>query len=127
MGAEDVLKDGLEIEKGAGAGTLRVLLSNSSAQLEGSVKEDGKPLVGSRVRLDPDPETAYNRERVRSTSTDQSGHFSFTGVPPGQYKIIAKLSVAEGAKPVASDAQAITLSEHEHKAIELTIAPPQTQ
>ena len=127
MGAENVLKDGLQIEKGQGAGTLQVLVSNTSAGLEGSVKQDGKPLVGARVRLNPDPETAHNRERMRSTSTDQAGHFSLNGIAPGQYKIVAKLTTPEGAKLATSDAQAITLSEHDHKTIELTIAAPQAQ
>jgi protocatechuate 3,4-dioxygenase beta subunit len=125
VGADDILNDGLQVEKGEGAGTIQVLVSNSTAQLEGSVKQDDKPLVGARVRLTPDPETPYNRVRGRSTSTDQSGHFSFVGIAPGQYKVIAKTAVAQGAKPAVSDSQAVSVSEHDHKSIELTVVPPQ--
>jgi hypothetical protein len=127
MGPDDILADGLQIEKGQGGGTIQVVVSNSSAQLEGSVKEDGNVLVGARVRLKPDPETTFNRLRARSTSTDQSGRFAFTGVAPGQYQVVAKSSVNEGAAPVISESQLVNLSEHDYKNIELTVIPPQPQ
>jgi protocatechuate 3,4-dioxygenase beta subunit len=127
MGPDDILTSGLQIEKEQGGGTIQVLMSNSSADLEGSITQDGKALVGARVRLTPDPETAYNRVHARSTSTDQSGRFSFDGVAPGQYRVAAKSSIAEGTKSAVSDPQVISLSEHERKTIELMVVPPQTE
>jgi protocatechuate 3,4-dioxygenase beta subunit len=127
MGSDDILADGLQIEKGQGGGAIQVVVSNSSAQLEGSVKKDGIALVGARVRLKPDPETAFNRLRARSTSTDQSGRFAFTGVAPGQYRVLAKSSVNEGAAPVIAESQLVNLSEHDYKTIELTVIPLQPQ
>lgn len=84
-------------------------------------------MVGVRVRITADPETPYTRLRSRSTSTDQSGHFSFIGIAPGQYRVIAKTTGPVGANLSASDPQVINVSEHEHKTIELTVRPPQTQ
>jgi protocatechuate 3,4-dioxygenase beta subunit len=125
LGATDVLTKGLEVEKGETVGTVQVVLSKGGAQVEGLVKQDDKPLIGARVRMTPDPETPYNSLRSGSTSTDQSGRFSFPAIAPGQYRIVAKTTGPNGASTVASDPQVINISEHEHKSIELTIAPPQ--
>jgi len=127
LGAADILAKGLEVEKGASGGMIQVVLSKGGTQLEGSVKQDDKPMVGVRVRITADPETPYTRLRSRSTSTDQSGHFSFIGIAPGQYRVIAKTTGPVGANLSASDPQVINVSEHEHKTIELTVRPPQTQ
>ena len=127
LGGADILTKGLEVEKGESGGTIQVVLSKGGAQLEGSVKQDAKPMVGVRVRITPDPETRYNRLRSRSTSTDQGGRFSFIGIAPGQYRAIAKSTGPAGANRSASAPQIINVSEHEHKTVELTVAPPQTQ
>jgi hypothetical protein len=83
-------------------------------------------MIGARVRIIPDPETRYNRLRTRTANTDQSGRFSLIGVAPGQYRVIAKASGPNGEDTVASDPKSISLSEHDHKTIGLTVAPPQT-
>jgi len=127
MGQDNILDDGLLIERGQARNTIQVVLSNSSAELDGSVNEDGHALIGARVHLTPDPETAYNRIRMRSTTTDQNGRFTFSGIAPGRYKVLAKSSDTQGAKPAVSDSHEVSLSEREHKTIALTVLPPQTQ
>jgi 5-hydroxyisourate hydrolase-like protein (transthyretin family) len=125
LGSDDLLENGLQVEKGkGGGGTIQVVVGNSGAKLAGSVTQDDKPLIGARVRLIPDPETRYNRLRSRTTNTDQSGRFSFIGIAPGQYRVIAKGSDRENAG--ASDPKSVSLSERDHKTIELTVASPQT-
>ncbi len=79
-------------------------------------------MIGARVRITPDPETRYNRLRTRTANTDQSGHFSFIGIAPGQYRVIAKVSDPD---VVTSDPKSVNLAEHDHKTIELTVASPQ--
>ena len=123
----DILTKGLEVEKGNTGGDIQVVLSKGGAQLEGSVQEDDKPMVGARVRLIPDPETPYNRFRAQRTNTDQVGRFSFIGIAPGRYKVLAKSSVAEGIQAAISDPQIISLSDRERKRLQLTLAPSQTQ
>jgi hypothetical protein len=126
LGATDILANGLEVEKGKGGGTIQVVVSNGGAELAGLVTQDDKLMIGARVRIIPDPETRYNRLRTRSANTDQSGRFSLIGVAPGQYRVIAKASGPNGEDTVASDPKSISLSEHDHKTIGLTVAPPQT-
>ena len=120
-GRQDVLNNGLEVDSEKGFGLLQVVLSNSGAHLEGTVTQDEAPVVGVRVRVTPVPETAYNKMRAQSTTTDQSGHFTFSAVGPGKYKVVAKTTAQDGAKPAASDPQSVSLSENEHKEIALTL------
>jgi hypothetical protein len=127
LGTDDILSTGLEVEKGESGGTIQVVVSNSGAELAGSVTQDDKPMIGARVRITPDPETPYNRFRSRTANTDQGGRFSFIGVAPGQYRVIAKASGPHPGDAVASEPERVSVSEHDHKSIELTVAPPQTQ
>ena len=126
LGATDLLANGLEVEKGKGGGSIQVVVSNGGAELAGSVTQDDKPMIGARVRITPDPETRYNRLRTRAANTDQSGRFSFIGIAPGQYRVIAKASGPDREDAVSSDPKNVSLSEREHKTIELTVASPQT-
>jgi len=118
------LAKGLEVEKGEGGGTIQVVVSNNGAELAGSVTQDDKPMIGARVRITPDPETRYNRFRSRTANTDQGGHFAFIGLAPGKYRVIAKAAGLVPETSVSSDPKSISLSEHDHKTIELTVAPP---
>jgi Carboxypeptidase regulatory-like domain len=128
LGADDLLANGLEVEKEKGevGSIIQVVVSNGGAELAGSVTQDDKPMIGARVRITPDPETRYNRLRTHTANTDQSGRFSFIGIAPGQYRVIAKASGPDREDAVASDPKSVSLSEHDHKTIELTVASPQT-
>jgi Carboxypeptidase regulatory-like domain len=125
-GTEDLLAKGLEVEKGQGSVIIQVMVSNNAAELAGLVTQDDKPIVGARVRLTPDPETRFNRLRSGTAFTDQGGHFSFVGLAPGQYRVIAKAPGPNQENFISSDPKNISLSEHDHKSIELTVASPQT-
>ncbi len=127
LGAEDVLQNGLVLEKGS-SGALEIVLSSAGAQLEGAVTEHDKPVAGAQVRAKPDPETLYNRIRSTSASTDQNGHFTFTTLPPGKYRITAKLPSPSSETPEASsEPKTVTLGEHDHQAVQLTLAGPQIE
>ena len=128
IGARDVLQDGLEVEKGSSGGTLEMVLGSASAQLEGEVTSNDKPVAGAEVRAKPDPETPYNRIRRTDTLTDQNGHFIFNNLAPGKYKITARQPSDSPAAPATtSEAEAVTLGEHDHQAVQLTLPAPQTE
>jgi hypothetical protein len=123
-GPDDLLEKGLQVEGGA-SGRIEVTISSDGAQLEGSVSDDEGPVIGARIRIVPDPLTPYNRLRMDSATTDQLGHFSVTDIAPGKYKVTAKSMVSSETAAYKSEPQSITLSENEHKTLELKLEKPQ--
>jgi hypothetical protein len=127
LGGEDILEKGLQLESGAPGGRLEVVVSQGSARLEGAVTVDDQPLVGAQIRITPDPETPYNRFRANAARTDQTGHFSITGLAPGTYRVIAKSRTSAGNDTLKSRPQIITISERDRKTIELKIEKPKAE
>jgi hypothetical protein len=125
QGAQDILHEGLRIEKGATVEPLEIVISLFGAQLQGTVTDHGKPAGGALVRVRPEPEAPYERMRSRAVRTDQNGHFMFKTLPPGMYRVIATLSSDNPKAPSAvSRPEAITLEEHGHQSLELVLADP---
>ena len=126
LGAQDLLEKGLQLEAGNPGGRIEVVVSSVGAQLEGSVSGHDGPVIGARVSIAPEPETPYNRSRSHSEKTDQRGHFVVTGLAPGTYRLRARYSAAPG-KTLRSDPQTVTLSERDHKTLQVEIAEPPTE
>ena len=124
LGAGDILAEGLQLEKGASVGTLEVTLSSASTELEGSVSDDDGAVIGAKVRLMPDPENPYNRFRTRRTRTDQGGHFSLAGLPPGKYRVFAQSPISSEGKSYQSEPKSVTLSEGDHKNLSVVLVKP---
>ena len=122
LGTDDVLATGMQVEKGSSGGTLEIVVSTGTALLEGSVTADDKPAIGARVHLTLDPENPYNKTRSATVSTDQNGHFSLQ-IAPGKYQVVARSPGLTGGAAVSSDPRTVTVSDHDHKTIQLTIAP----
>ena len=126
LGAQDLLEKGLQLEAGNPGGRIEVVVSSVGAQLEGSVSGHDGPVIGARVSIAPEPETPYNRSRSHSEKTDQRGHFVVTGLAPGTYRLRARYSEAPG-KTLRSDPQTVTLSERDHKTLQVEIAEPPSE
>jgi protocatechuate 3,4-dioxygenase beta subunit len=128
LGSDDVLAKGIQVEKGAIAGNLEVIISTASAQLDGFVTIHDRPVIGSRVRVANDPETPYNRFRSDMVSTDQTGHFVVNDIAPGKYRVIADSPGSSDGAPVSSsDPQTVTLAEHDHQTMQIAIVPIEKQ
>jgi len=84
-------------------------------------------MLGVHVLITPEPETSYNRFRSRSAKTDQVGHFSITGLAPGEYRVFARCPAPPGSGSLKSDPQLVTLSERAHKTVQLVIVKPQAE
>lgn len=126
LGATDVMQKGVQIERGAAPGTLEIVLSSQAAQLDGTVMQDNKPVVGAHIRLRPEPETPYNEMRGTAGTSDQNGQFTIPTVPPGKYKVVAKLPSGTPEVPsLSSEPQIITLGEHDHQSVQLTLPKPE--
>ncbi len=127
LGADDILEKGLQVEKGVSGGRLEIVVSSASAQVEGSVNDGSQAMIGVHVLITPEPETSYNRFRSRSAKTDQVGHFSITGLAPGEYRVFARCPAPPGSGSLKSDPQLVTLSERAHKTVQLVIVKPQAE
>ena len=127
LGGDEILEKGLQLEEGSSGGTLAVVVSSASAQLEGTVSDQDGPMIGARVRIAPETETPYNQSRSHSERTDQNGHFSLTGVAPGIYRVFAKYPASSGSGTLRSDPQIVTLSERDRKTVQLTIVKPEAE
>ena len=126
LGADDLLDKGLQVEKGQAGAAIQIVISNSGAELTGSVVQEDKPVIGARVRITPEPPTRYNRILSRTTNTDQAGRFVFSGIAPGQYLVKAKVS-GSAQENLSSEPKTFELSEHDHRSIDLTIPAPPNQ
>ena len=124
LGADELTDKGLQVEAGGTGGRLEIVVSSAGAQLEGSVSGHDGAIIGARVRVAPEPETPYNRFRLRVVTTDQSGHFAVTGLAPGTYRLLARYRSLSGGNVLRSDPQTITLSEREHKTVQVEIGEP---
>jgi len=125
FGSDDVLEKGVQVESGSSSGKLDVVISSEGATGGGSVSDDDGPVIGARVRLAPDPLTPYNHLRVQRTTTDQLGHFSLAKIAPGKYTLTAKPVVSSEATPYKSEPQILTLTENDHKTIEMKLEKQQ--
>lgn len=123
-GPDDLFEKGVQVEGGA-SGKIELTVGSEGAKLEGSVTDGDGPVIGARVRLVPDPMTPYNHLRIHRTNTDQLGQFSLTDIAPGKYKVTAKRMITSEEAANKSEPQAVTLSEGEHKKIQVEIEKPQ--
>ena len=130
LGSEDVFQKGVQVENGAAGGTLEIVIASDGAQLEGTVTDtvQNQPVAGAQIRARPDPETDYNRSRTRFGGTDQNGHFELKDVPPGKYRVSARIpSSGPGVPSIKSDPVSLTLGDREHRSLDLKINLPKSE
>lgn len=118
--SDDALEKGVQVESGA-AGRIEVTVASNGAELEGSVSDENGSVAGARVRISPEPLTEYNRSRRRPAITDQFGHFSAKGIPPGKYIVTAKLPASENGNAYKAEPQTVTLSDDDHQSMQIKL------
>lgn len=86
------------VNPGNDSGRLTLVLGADTGKVEG-VAEDasGAPAGLVRITLIPDQSLPYWPDLLQSGTTDASGRFSFSGVPPGAYRLYAWTDVEAGA------------------------------
>lgn len=130
LGNEDVLQNGVQVENGAAKGFLDIVISSDGAQIEGTITDSDKsqPLTGVQVKARVDPPSDYNYSRFRATTTDQNGHFVLKDIPPGKYKVSAKMPSSGGStSAIKSDPVTINLDEREHRALDIKLKVPESE
>jgi hypothetical protein len=122
----DVRDSGLDLTAGEMSVELQVVLSANGGSIEGSV-ENGE---GAHVTLVPsDPQRARKLSRTAIAGPD--GHFAFSTVPPGRYKLFAWEEVddnaamydAEFRKPFEGKGQTVDVTEKQKTTAQLQMIP----
>ena len=90
LGGLDLMNQTIHVTSGTPiGGTVEVLLSPNVSQIEGTVLDDrGQPIAGLLVVLVPDRNREHT-ELFKTATSDQTGHYSIRGIPPGDYKLFA--------------------------------------
>jgi hypothetical protein len=78
--------------------TLQLRIGTSTGRVSGTVLDSkGMPVAGVMAALIPDPSRRGRTDMYFSANTGQDGHFSFTNVPPGSYKVFSWEEIPAGA------------------------------
>jgi hypothetical protein len=136
LGDRDVTDAPIAIARGStGLSGTRVVLTRHGAKLRGdAVDAGGRPFADATVIVfaaDPAKWGVASRF-VRSARPDERGHFSFSGLPAGVYRIIAREAVTDGQWEDASflqslvdEATQVDLAADASEAVTLKVARPQ--
>ena len=84
-GASDVLQQGIVVAPGAGGTPLRVMVSNQTGSLQGTVSLNGVPSVCWVYLISTTP----SAEPVVTSRSNSEGAFTEAYLPPGSYEAIA--------------------------------------
>ena len=125
FGSDEETEAGIAL--GNSAGALELRLNMEGSQVTGVVKGPADNFVsGATVALIP---RSSKYTDYQSTFTDQQGAFTFNGIRPGEYRIIALEDVEPGAfqdpeylKRYESAAVKVALKENESKPVILKAA-----
>ncbi len=129
LGQTDALRDGFTVDRTPDS-PIEILVGANAGKLEGSVVDrEGKPLASTQVTLIPlEPNRA---DRYRLNVTDTTGHFTFRGVVPGEYKVFAWESMEANAyrdpefiRRYDNQGKVVILTEGSNPSIELRVIKP---
>jgi hypothetical protein len=100
--------DAFDVLIAGGSTRITVTISDRAGQLEGSVAgPDSKPIPGSPVFLWPVTEAARRSlGGAKLALADSSGYYTFTGLPPGDYRVLASFDLSEVDEEVLDAARA---------------------
>ena len=95
LGGEDLLNDGLHIDRQPD-GHIEIVVGTTPGALNGTVRDEKRqPIPNVRVVLVP---SRRNRiDLFKTARTGESGEFRFESIPPGDYKLFAWEDIEDGA------------------------------
>jgi hypothetical protein len=96
-------------------GSVRFQLAGGPGAVRGVVKSSGDPVIGAPVYLEGWDAAAKKRiADLRTTRTDLRGQYAFTGLAPGDYRILSTFEYAapDAEAMAAADSAGIALQAH---------------
>ncbi len=127
LGNQDVGDAGIDLSGGASDG-FQVTVSIAGAQVDGVVQSgESKPASGATVVLVPE---SRRYSLFREARTGEDGSFSFKGVAPGDYKLLAWEDIETGAyydpeflKKYEGKAESLSLKPSDRRTIQVRVIP----
>ncbi len=121
--------DPFAISVDGGAISLDLIASANGGVIEGIVTDsDGHPIADAVVLAAPEMSLRSHADHFRKTVSDQNGHFSLHGIPPGQYSLFAWDDVEGDAyydpqflKNYEQRASSLRISEGDRKSVQLQV------
>jgi Carboxypeptidase regulatory-like domain len=131
LGAVDVLKDGLKLERQPTV-PLEVVISSDTGTVDATVVTDKQePSINTTFVLVPSPDLRFRNDLYRMGATDAMGRLHLDGVPPGDYKAFAWEEVENGAwqdadfiQPFEDRGKPIRVSANSAANLELRVITP---
>jgi hypothetical protein len=110
---------------------VELVASANGAVVDGvAVDAKGEPLANATVVAVPETRLRARTDRYRKTVSDQSGHFTLHGLPPGEYTLFAWESVdgeayynPEFLKSYEGQGTVLRVNEGERKSLRLAVIP----
>lgn len=127
----DVLGSGMQVTPGPSARSLELVISPAGAYIDGvALNQEHQPVPGASVVLVPEQHRSDRTNSYGITTTDQYGHFSFRGIPPGEYILLAWEEIESGAyydpdflRRYENSALPVRLREAERVSVEVKSVP----
>jgi protocatechuate 3,4-dioxygenase beta subunit len=125
----DVNEAGISVEGGTIA--LEFVASANGGVVEGAVADKkNSPVSNAVIVAVPEARLRSREDRYRKTVSDQNGHFTFRGLPPGDYTLFAWESVdgeaylnPEFLKSYEAQGIGLRLGEGERKSVPVPVIP----
>jgi hypothetical protein len=129
---QDTLDLPFEVKPGSAPSGAVITFTDRQSQLTGTItNQRGQPAPEQTLILYPADERLWvpQSRRVRSTRPSTEGVFTFNGIPPGDYKLVAMVDVETGAwfdpsflQQIDAASTRITVNEGEKKVQNLQIS-----
>lgn len=99
-----------------GGADVRIILSEGSGSISGIVSNSAKPSIGAPVFLWPLQSESFRAlGGALQVFSDGNGQFRFTGLPAGDYKLVATFDAREASEELMEESKAVTFSVQERQ------------
>ena len=118
---QSVFENGIAIDGGKMVPEIQVILRNDGGSVEGTVTNGGKSLAGgASVVLVPEPTQRQNPLQYKDTRIDADGHFTFTNVRPGTYKVFGWTS--DAFPPFSPYRNSVFIGKYEDRGVAVVVS-----
>jgi hypothetical protein len=130
MEGRELADDPIDVPHGDTVSGVRVVLTNRPSYVRGGLTDEKRQPAEGTIVIFPEEKSRWREgaRTVRSARPDQTGEFSFKGLPAGNYLIAALEYVQDGQwndpeflESLTARAERVSLADAENKRVDLTL------